>query len=168
MILLLDFATAFDSLSWKFMHTVLELFNFGPNIMQWIKMFYTNIVSNMYTCSVWEKMASVCRCIGGRGLVYIILLYTYMLVCTIDVLGNNHPHLCVCMSKLWQHKHYPLTCIYIWSPKYYEYQLFIKKKRKSIRCNKPGNKPCNHFILFIPFVVLGLIMFVLFYFFFKI
>ena len=52
MILLLDFATAFDSLSWKFMHTVLELFNFGPNIMQWIKMFYTNSVSNMYTCSV--------------------------------------------------------------------------------------------------------------------
>jgi len=27
MILLLDFATAFDSLSWKFMHNVLELFN---------------------------------------------------------------------------------------------------------------------------------------------
>jgi len=45
MILLLDFATAFDSLSWKFMHNVLELFNFGPNIIQWIKMFYTNIVS---------------------------------------------------------------------------------------------------------------------------
>ena len=91
-------------------------------------MFYTNIVSNMYTCLVWEKMASVCRCIGGRGLVYIILLYTYMLVCTIDVLGNTQPHLCVCMSKLWQHKHYLLTCIYIWSPKYYEYQLKEKEK----------------------------------------
>ena len=45
MILLLDFATAFDSLSWKFMHNVLEFFNFGPNNIQRIKMFYTNIVS---------------------------------------------------------------------------------------------------------------------------
>ena len=45
MILLLDFATAFDSLSWKFMHNVLEFFNFGSNNIQWIKMFYTNIVS---------------------------------------------------------------------------------------------------------------------------
>ena len=39
MILMLDFATAFDSLSWKFMHNVLEFFNFGPNNIQWTKMF---------------------------------------------------------------------------------------------------------------------------------
>jgi len=36
---MLDFATAFDSLSWKFMHNVLEFFNFGPNNIQWTKMF---------------------------------------------------------------------------------------------------------------------------------
>ena len=121
-----------------------------------------NIKKYQYTCSVWEKMASVCRCIGGRGLVYIILLMHLYAFGTINVLGNNHPHFCVCMSKLW---HCPLTCIYIWSQKYYEYQLFITKKRKSIRCNKPGNKPCNHFIFCIHFDVLKLICVVCCFFF---
>ena len=64
MILLLDFATAFDSLSWKFMHYVLELFNFGPNIILWIKLFYTNIVSCVTvngTLSDWFYIHRGCR-----------------------------------------------------------------------------------------------------------
>ena len=39
LILLVDFQKAFDSLSWEFVDEVLDSFNFGPNLKQWINMF---------------------------------------------------------------------------------------------------------------------------------
>lgn len=45
MLLLIDFATAFDSVSWKFMAQVLDFFNFGKDIKSWINMFYKDIQS---------------------------------------------------------------------------------------------------------------------------
>ena len=45
MLLLLDFATAFDSISWDFMFKALKYFNFGDQLISWIKLFYTNIES---------------------------------------------------------------------------------------------------------------------------
>ena len=45
MLLLLDFATAFDSVSWDFMFKALTYFNFGGQLISWIKLFYTNIES---------------------------------------------------------------------------------------------------------------------------
>lgn len=45
MILLLDFATAFDSVSLDFMFNVLKYFNFCENLIKWIRIFYTNIQS---------------------------------------------------------------------------------------------------------------------------
>jgi hypothetical protein len=45
MLLLIDFATAFESVSWTFMHKVLEFFNFGENFISWVKLFYKNIHS---------------------------------------------------------------------------------------------------------------------------
>lgn len=37
-----DFEKAFDSLNHKFMQTVLDIFNFGPILKEWIKLFYNN------------------------------------------------------------------------------------------------------------------------------
>lgn len=34
-----------DTVSWNFIHKVVEFFNFGPSIRSWIKLFYTNIES---------------------------------------------------------------------------------------------------------------------------
>lgn len=45
LLLLIDFASAFDTLSWTFMRKVLELFNFWQSIQTWISLFYTNIES---------------------------------------------------------------------------------------------------------------------------
>jgi hypothetical protein len=42
MLLLIDFATAFDSISWTLMHKVLEFFNFGENFISWVNLFYKN------------------------------------------------------------------------------------------------------------------------------
>lgn len=41
MILLIDFEKAFDSISWSFMFKALRFFNFGPNIIRWVKTCYT-------------------------------------------------------------------------------------------------------------------------------
>lgn len=42
LLLLVDFEKAFDSLSWKFIHNVLNFFQFGSSVKRWIQMFYKN------------------------------------------------------------------------------------------------------------------------------
>lgn len=41
----LDIEKAFDSLSRKFLSTVLEKLNFGPSFIRWVRTFYINICS---------------------------------------------------------------------------------------------------------------------------
>lgn len=45
LLLFIDFAYAFDTLSWTFMRKVLDFFNFGQSIRTLISLFYTNIES---------------------------------------------------------------------------------------------------------------------------
>ena len=45
LLLLIDFEKAFDSVSWNFIEDVLDFFNFGPSIKQWVRTFYKNISS---------------------------------------------------------------------------------------------------------------------------
>ena len=42
MLLLVDFQKAFDSVSWSFLRKCLEYFQFGPDLIRWIKTFYCN------------------------------------------------------------------------------------------------------------------------------
>ena len=46
-ILLLDFEKAFDTIKWSFIFDSLQLFNFGPNFIHWIKVIYTDIESTV-------------------------------------------------------------------------------------------------------------------------
>ena len=41
----LDFKKAFDSIDWNFLSEALQLFNFGHDIQNWIKVFYNNVTS---------------------------------------------------------------------------------------------------------------------------
>ncbi len=43
--LFINFKKAFDTLDWNFLFKILEAFNFGPQIQQWIKTFYNNCSS---------------------------------------------------------------------------------------------------------------------------
>jgi hypothetical protein len=64
LILLIDFAAAFDTVSWKFMTNVLEFFNFGPSIRKWIRLFYTNTESSVKVnghMSDWFSLERGCR-----------------------------------------------------------------------------------------------------------
>ena len=40
LLLQIDFSKAFDSVSWKFIQSSLEFFNFGPDIKRWVRTFY--------------------------------------------------------------------------------------------------------------------------------
>ena len=43
----LDFENAFDSIEWNFIHKCLETFNFRLDLRQWIRVFYTDIASDV-------------------------------------------------------------------------------------------------------------------------
>ena len=40
-----DFHKAFDSLEWNFLFSCLRVFNFGPDFIRWVEIFYKNIQS---------------------------------------------------------------------------------------------------------------------------
>ena len=64
LLLLIDFAAAFDTVSWNFMTKVLEYFNFGPSIRRWISLFYTNVESCVIVnghMSDWFYLQRGCR-----------------------------------------------------------------------------------------------------------
>lgn len=44
--LFIDFEKIFDSIEWDFLHS-LEVFNFGPTLIRWIKTFYKNVSSRI-------------------------------------------------------------------------------------------------------------------------
>ena len=51
----LDFEKAFDSIEWEFIQKCLESFNFGPNLGQWISVFYKDISSCVINNGVASK-----------------------------------------------------------------------------------------------------------------
>lgn len=46
-LLFIDFRKAFDIIEWNFLHKCIELYNFGPNIRQWISILYNNVESGV-------------------------------------------------------------------------------------------------------------------------
>ena len=42
LLMLIDFEKAFDSISWKFMHKILNYYNFSSAFIKWINIFNTN------------------------------------------------------------------------------------------------------------------------------
>ena len=54
LLLAVDFEKAVDSVAWSFIKKFLDRFNFGPDIIRWVQIFYTNIkasvaVNSQYT-----------------------------------------------------------------------------------------------------------------------
>ena len=85
MLLLIDFEKAFDSVSHKFVFKALNFLNFGPSIMKWIKLFYSNCMSSVLVNGNATKQFKLGRgCRQGDPLSpYIFLICAEMLGCLI-------------------------------------------------------------------------------------
>ena len=59
LLMLVDFQKAFDSVSWNFLNKVLNLFNFGENIIKWINIFNTNISAYVSQYGTLTKKISI-------------------------------------------------------------------------------------------------------------
>ena len=57
----IDFAKAFDSLSWNFLYKVMSLFGFSENLISWIKLFNTDIHAFVLQCGNLSKPISIMR-----------------------------------------------------------------------------------------------------------
>ena len=53
LLVFIDVKKAFDSVEWNFLYRCLEIFNFGPDFIHWVKTFYKNIQS----CTINNGMA---------------------------------------------------------------------------------------------------------------
>ena len=57
--MLVDFAKAFDSVSWKFMYSVLKFFGFGSNIIRWIQTFNPNIKATILQSIILSEFINI-------------------------------------------------------------------------------------------------------------
>ena len=59
----IDFKKAFDTVDWRFLHKTLEMFNFGPQILQWVKTFYSDatscVINNGYASEFFKLQRGV-------------------------------------------------------------------------------------------------------------
>ena len=78
----IDFEKAFDSLEWDFLNKCLELFNFGPDFIKWVNIFYKNIQSCVINNGMCSHYFSI-----ERGVRQGDPLSSYLLVTAVEILA---------------------------------------------------------------------------------
>ena len=72
----LDFEKAFDSIEWSYLQKCLEVFNFGPQLRQWITVLYNNISScvlnNGFTTKHFNLSRGVRQGCSLSGVLFVI------------------------------------------------------------------------------------------------
>ena len=93
LLVLVDFEKAFDSISWKFLYSVLNYFNFGPSILKWVSTFNYEIKASVIQCGKMSKLFNVERgCRQGDPLAaYMFILCAQILLMMVahndDIIG---------------------------------------------------------------------------------
>ena len=72
----LDFRKAFDSIEWEYFKAALKAFNFGPNLLNWIDVFYNEasscVINNGHSSSFFRLQRGVRQGCPLSGLLFII------------------------------------------------------------------------------------------------
>ena len=61
LLMLIDFQKAFDSVSWKFLYTILSLFGFQNGFCTWIKVLNTNVIASVLQCGTLSNFFPIER-----------------------------------------------------------------------------------------------------------
>ena len=82
LLMLIDFEKAFDSVSWKFLYSVMNFLGFGPGIFNWIKPFNRNIKASIIQCGFLSDPVNIEKgCRQGDPIVsYLFLMCAQILL----------------------------------------------------------------------------------------
>ena len=83
LLLFVDFEKAFDSVEWSFIEKTLKYYNFGPSLIAWIKLFYTDISSCIQNNGWASEFFTL-----GRGVRQSCPLFPYLFILCAEILGN--------------------------------------------------------------------------------
>ena len=99
LLMLIDFEKAFDSVSWKFLYSVLEFLGFGSGFIKWIKMFNNNITASIIQCGFLSDPINIERgCRQGDPIAsYLFLMCAQVLLLLVkfnkDIVGITIDHM---------------------------------------------------------------------------
>lgn len=88
LLLFLDFEKAFDSVEWNFLFKTLETFNFGTNVIHWIKILYKNPIFRLKNNGWISRTCQMHRGIR-QGCPISALLYLFVAEILSDKIKNN-------------------------------------------------------------------------------